>query len=241
MKDLNFGIIKAPLLEIQVNGGTIEQKMDWATSRFEKEVRVAEVFKTGCFVDVIGVTKGCGFAGVTARFGTRKLPRKTHKGLRKVGCIGGWHPERVRWTIARAGQMGFHHRTDMNKRVYRVGRSAREVTDNASTENDLTQKNITPLGGFPHYGVVKNDFVMVKGCTVGKRKRNVILREAIHAPVSQKAYGPINMKFIDTSSKFGHGRFQTAEEKKKFYVKTKEKHSNKMRNKDIAKAVSEQK
>ena len=25
------------------------------------------------------------------------------------------------------------------------------------------------------------------------------------------------MKFIDTSSKFGHGRFQTSEEKAKFY------------------------
>ena len=26
----------------------------------------------------------------------------------------------------------------------------------------------------------------------------------------------INLKFIDTSSKFGHGRFQTADEKSKF-------------------------
>jgi len=28
----------------------------------------------------------------------------------------------------------------------------------------------------------------------------------------------INLKFIDTSSKFGHGRFQTVEEKKAFLV-----------------------
>ena len=241
MKDLNLGIIKAHLLEIQVNGGNIEQKVEWAVSHFEKEVRVSDVFKSGDFIDVIGVTKGGGFEGVTKRFGTRKLPRKTHKGLRKVGCIGGWHPERVRWTVARAGQNGFHHRTDMNKRIYRIGRSAREVTDNATTEADLTQKNITPLGGFPHYGEVRNDYVMIKGQVVGKRKRNLILRQALHAPVSHKAYGPINLKFIDTSSKFGHGRFQTADEKKKFYVKRKEKKSQKLRNKDIAKAALEQK
>jgi hypothetical protein len=27
----------------------------------------------------------------------------------------------------------------------------------------------------------------------------------------------VTLKFIDTSSKFGHGRFQTSEEKAKFY------------------------
>lgn len=29
--------------------------------------------------------------------------------------------------------------------------------------------------------------------------------------------GQVTLKFIDTSSKFGHGRFQTGEEKAKFY------------------------
>jgi len=140
MSDLNLGVIKARLLEIQVNGGTVEKKVDWAKSHFEKEIRIGDVFKSQDYVDIMGVTKGRGFMGVTERFGVRKLPRKTHKGLRKVGCIGSWHPERVRWTVARAGQCGHYHRTDMNKRIYRIGRSAREVTDNASTENDLTQK-----------------------------------------------------------------------------------------------------
>jgi large subunit ribosomal protein L3e len=43
----------------------------------------------------------------------------------------------------------------MNKKIYRVGLAARDgVTNNASTANDLTEKNITPLGGFPHYGIV---------------------------------------------------------------------------------------
>lgn len=55
--------------------------------------------------------------GVTSRWHTNKLPRKTHKGLRKVACIGAWHPARVNYTVARAGQKGFHHRTEINKKV----------------------------------------------------------------------------------------------------------------------------
>lgn len=60
-------------------------------------------------------------AGVTSRWHTKKLPRKTHKGLRKVACIGAWHPSRVQFTVARAGQKGYHHRTEINKKIYRIG------------------------------------------------------------------------------------------------------------------------
>ena len=59
--------------------------------------------------------------GVTSRWGTKKLPRKTHKGLRKVACIGAWHPSRVAYSVARGGQKGFHHRTEIKKKIYRVG------------------------------------------------------------------------------------------------------------------------
>lgn len=61
-------------------------------------------------------------SGVTSRWGTKKLPRKTHKGLRKVACIGAWHPSRVQFTVARAGQKGYHHRTERNKKIYRIGK-----------------------------------------------------------------------------------------------------------------------
>ena len=61
------------------------------------------------------------FPGVTSRWHPKKLPRKTHKGLRKVACIGAWHPSRVSFSIARAGQKGYHHRTEINKKIYRIG------------------------------------------------------------------------------------------------------------------------
>jgi large subunit ribosomal protein L3e len=237
MKDIpHVGKIKAPLMEVQINGGKdVNEKLDWAHSHLEKEFGVADVFSTGDFTDVIGVTKGKGFEGVTKRYGTKKLPRKTHKGLRKVGCIGGWHPERVRWTIARAGQAGYHHRTEANKRILRIGKSAREVSDNATTEADVTQKNITPVGGFPHYGNVLNDYVMVKGGTAGTKKRTLVLRHALHAPTLTGDATGVSLKFIDTSSKFGHGRFQTSEEKAKYFGKRKVTRDTKVLKKDLYK------
>ena len=201
-------------MEIQLNGGSIEQKVEWAFAHFEKEITVSSVFEQSENIDIIGITKGHGFEGVTARWGTRRLPRKTHKGLRKVACIGSWHPANVRYTCPRAGQDGFHHRTEMNKKIYRIANG----TDNksASTEFDLTVKSINPMGGFPHYGKVRNDFIMIKGCCVGTKKRVLTLRKAVFPQSSRAALEKVSLKFIDTSSKFGHGRFQTAEEKRAF-------------------------
>lgn len=50
-------------MEIQLNGGTIADKIDWATSHFEKQIPVANVFNQDEMVDVIGVTKGKGVKG----------------------------------------------------------------------------------------------------------------------------------------------------------------------------------
>ncbi|SRR5258708_7258093 len=95
---------KAHLMEIQVNGGSVAEKVAFAEGLFEKPVEIGAIFEQNEVVDVIAVTKGHGFEGVTHRWGTRKLPRKTHKGLRKVACIGAWHPSKVMFSVARAGQ-----------------------------------------------------------------------------------------------------------------------------------------
>lgn len=217
LSKLNFRQRKAHLFEIQVNGGTVAKKVDWAVSKLENEVSVGEVFNEFEMIDTIGVTRGKGTAGVVKRFGVTRLPRKTHRGLRKVGCIGAWHPAAVKWTVARTGQLGYHHRTELNKKVYRIGQGAvRGAKNNATTEADAVEKNITPLGGFPHYGVVNHDFVMVRGGIVGTRKRPIILRKSNFPQTTNAALEKIEVKFIDTSSKIGHGKFQTLEEKHNF-------------------------
>jgi len=212
---------KAHVMEIQLNGGTIAEKVEWARQHFEKPVKVSEVFSPDEMIDVIGVTKGKGFKGVTSRWHCKKLPRKTHKGLRKVACIGAWHPSRVSFTVARAGQKGYHHRTEINKKIYRIGKGiytkdGKQVKNNASTEYDATEKSITPMGGFPHYGEVNCDFLMIKGCVVGPKKRVITLRKSLLTHTKRAALEKISLKFIDTSSKFGHGKFQTHAEKKAF-------------------------
>ncbi|KAJ2788809.1 60S ribosomal protein L3, partial [Coemansia helicoidea] len=214
MNKVRIGQKKAHIMEIQINGGTIAEKVDWAREHFEKTVSVSDVFEKDEMIDVIGVTKGHGVTGVTARWGTKKLPRKTHRGLRKVACIGAWHPARVMYTVARSGQDGYHHRTEANKKIYRIGKGDDKA--NASTEFDLTAKRITPLGGFPHYGEVNSDYVLIKGCCVGVKKRVLTLRKSLRTHTKRSALENVTLKFIDTSSKFGHGRFQTKEEKKAF-------------------------
>lgn len=133
---------KAHLMEIQVNGGSVADKVDFGKGLFEKPVEISSIFEQDEMIDAIAVTKGHGYQGVTSRWGTKKLPRKTHKGLRKVACIGAWHPSHVQWTVARAGQMGYHHRTQVNLKIYRVGKGGDD--GNASTEFDVSKKQITP-------------------------------------------------------------------------------------------------
>jgi len=208
-------------MEIQLNGGTIEQKVAYAREHLEKQLPVSQVFSKDEMIDTISVTKGRGFKGVTSRWHTRKLPRKTHKGLRKVACIGAWHPAHVSYAVARAGQKGYHHRTEINKKIYRMGdaiqvKDGKTVKNTGTTDHDPTEKTITPMGGFPHYGEIKQDFIMIKGCCIGPKKRPITLRKSLILNPKRSQREQIDLRFIDTSSKFGHGRFQTHEEKRLF-------------------------
>nr|CAG8465918.1 6891_t:CDS:2 [Entrophospora candida] len=167
-------------MEIQVNGGTIAQKVDWAQSNFEHKV-------PDDIIDVIYVTKGKGFEGITHRWGTKKLPRKLIK---------------VMYPVPWAGQSGYHHQTEANKKIYREDKS------NAATEYDINKKQITPLGGF-----LIMVFIMLKGLCIGVKKSVLTLRKTLLTHTKHSALEIISLKFIDTSSKFGHVHFQTAEEK----------------------------
>lgn len=60
-----------------------------------------------------------------------------------------------------------------------------------------------------------------QGCCPGTKKRVITLRKTNFVQTSRNAAEEIKLKFIDTASKFGHGRFQTAEEKAKTFGRVK--------------------
>mmetsp|Transcript_51275 Transcript_51275/g.104274 ORF Transcript_51275/g.104274 Transcript_51275/m.104274 type:complete len:385 (-) Transcript_51275:4213-5367(-) len=206
---------KSNIQEIQINGGTISEKISFCLKIFNKKIPINSIFRQNELIDVIGITKGKGFEGVITRWGVTRLPRKTHRGARKVACVGAWHPSRVSYTVPRAGQNGFHHRTQLNLKIYRIGKAG--DSSGGTTDFDVTEKSITPMGGFPYYGEVKNDFLIVKGGVTGSKKRSLVLRKTISYKKGKNINENIILKFIDTSSKWGHGRFQTSSEKKKYF------------------------
>merc|ERR1712086_652030 len=71
------------------------------------------------------------------------------------------------------------------------------------TDNDLTEKGITPMGGFSHYGEVNNEWVMLKGGIVGPRKRVVTLRKSLIPQTSRKSSEKIVLKILIPHPRWG--------------------------------------
>jgi len=176
------------VMEQKVGGSDINAVLDYAISKLGKEVRISEVFNEGAFIDVIAITKGKGFQGPVKRWGVITLDAKHARSSkhRRVGTLGPWTPHRVRWTVPQAGQMGFHQRTEYNKRVIKIGENGEEIT---------------PEGGFVHYGVIRSDYVLVSGSVPGPVKRLIRMRDAIRPP--KAVYEGINILYISRSSKQG--------------------------------------
>jgi large subunit ribosomal protein L3 len=167
---------KAPdLVEVKVGGGTIKERFEYAKKILGSEVKIADFTQEGQAVDAIGITKGKGIQGPVKRFGIRRKIHKARKTVRQVGSIGGWTPHYVMYSVPRAGQMGFHQRTEYNKLVMKIGNNGSEVT---------------PKGGFLRYGVINSDYVMLKGSVPGPTNRLVLMRVSVRPPPEEKAPVP---------------------------------------------------
>ncbi len=154
---------KEPItFEIGVGGANAKAQIDYIGGLVGKKVKFAELFKPGMYVDVLGITKGKGFEGPVTRFGVKRKQHKSRKSVRAVGVIGPWHPAAVMYTIARAGQMGFHQRTETGKRILMLGNGK--------------EKPITPAGGFMHFGNVNGDYAVLRGSVPGPARRFVMVR-----------------------------------------------------------------
>jgi large subunit ribosomal protein L3 len=158
---------KPVLFEVKVDGGEPTDRLKFLKGMIGKAIKAAEVFEEGQYVDVIGVTKGKGIQGPVKRWGVKKLPHKSRKTVRGVGTLGPWSPHYVMYSVPRAGQMGFHQRTEINKRVLRISDDG---------------EDITPKGGFPHYGVLKGGYMLLDGSVPGPARRFLKLRYAVRPP-----------------------------------------------------------
>ncbi len=154
---------KADMLEVAV-AGSVDAKLDFIKERVGKEISISEVFSDG-LVDVRGVTKGFGTAGPVKRFGIALKSHKSEKGQRRPGSLAPWHPSRVTFRAPQAGQTGYHNRISYNSLILEVGK--------------IAEKDINLKGGFEHYGVIKSDYMILKGSVPGPQKRGLVFTPAI--------------------------------------------------------------
>ncbi len=181
-----IGKKKPEVMEYLVSGN-VSEAFEYAKEKLGNELRIGDVFEEGEFVDVMAVTKGKGFQSPVRRWGVKILHHKTRKGRRTAGTLGPWHPSAMMWTVPQSGQMGYHHRTEFNKRILKIGENGEEVT---------------PKGGFLGYGVVRGDYIILEGSIPGPRKRLVRFRPAIRPP-EHLPEGKPQLTYISLESKQG--------------------------------------
>jgi large subunit ribosomal protein L3 len=174
------------VMELRVGGSDTKERIDFAKGLIGKEIGINDFVDVGQMIDVIAITKGKGFQGAPKRWGIKLLHHKDSKHRRKVGAMGPWRPAYTMSTVPLAGQVGYHQRTEYNKRILRIGDDGSEIN---------------PAGGFLHYGEVRNSWVMIHGSVPGASKRLVRFRDA--SRYKGEGVGEVEINYISTASKQG--------------------------------------
>ena len=176
------------LMETRVGGGTVKERFAYARGLLGKEIKITDFTKEGAMLDVAAVTKGKGWQGFIKRFGIKLSSHKNSKHRRMIGTRGTFNPPYIRPTVPQGGQIGYHQRTECNKRVLKIGENGEEIT---------------PDGGFLHYGIVRNQYVVLHGSIPGPAKRLVRLRDAARMGRYQLLEKAPEMTHISKESKQG--------------------------------------
>jgi len=174
------------IMEVALAGGDNAAKLDWAEERMGGAITLDDVYQTGQEIDVAGVTKGKGWQGSIKRWGIKLLSHKNSKRRRQGGNMGDFGTRYVRKTIRQAGQVGYHNRTELNKRILRI--------------SDPGESDITPAGGFLNYGEVTNPYMLIQGSLPGPSKRMLRFRDAIRPRATKPE---VDITYVSTSSKQG--------------------------------------
>jgi large subunit ribosomal protein L3 len=175
------------LMELRIGGGVMKERIEYAKGILGKEVTITDFAAEGAIIDVIAITKGKGFQGATKRWGIKLLSHRNSKHRRGIGNLGPKRPGYVRSTVPLPGQMGYHQRTELNKKIIKVGTDGKEVS---------------PKGGFTNYGEVRNTYVLVKGSVPGPTKRLIRFRDGTRVPAKMDT-SAAEVTYISTESKQG--------------------------------------
>ena len=178
------GAKKPQVVELEL-GGSKDDAITYIKEHLGKELTAADVFAAGEMIDVRAVTKGKGFQGTVKRYGVRCTSHKSEKVVRGVAAMGAWTPKRVGYRIPQPGKMGYHLRSEYNKQIIKLG-SAETVDE------------VNPLAGLHQYGLLKNNYLLVRGSIAGPRKKAVLLTSAIRSKAyKNKAFaGALDVSFI---------------------------------------------
>ena len=182
-----IGKKKPELFEVKI-GGKKEDQLKYVKENLNKDLNIADIFKPGQLLDFHGVTKGKGFQGPVKRFGVTLRSHKSEKVIRGPGSLGGWKSQgHTMPRVAHAGQMGYHLRTEYNKWLLLI--------------SDKAEK-INPKDGFGRYGIVKNQYILVKGSVSGPKKRLLRFNLATR-PKSNVPNDAPKIEYVSIESKQG--------------------------------------
>ena len=182
-----IGKKKADILEMSLGDGSLQEKISIVKELLNKPITPDQIFKPGQLVDVHGVTKGKGTQGPVRRFGVSLRSHKSEKTIRGPGSLGPWNAQgKIMWRVAKAGQTGYHTRTEHNKKLLAI----------------VKPEEVNPAGGFIRYGLLKNQAILIYGSVPGPAKRPIIITQPTRKP--EKAWeGQVEIKYIDKNSKQG--------------------------------------
>ena len=178
---------KPEIMENNIGGTDMKARFEYARTLLGKSVNISDVFANGDIIDVLAITTGKGLQGPVKRWGIQLQKAKHSRAgsVREIGTLGAWHPSHVSWRVPQLGQTGYHQRTEFNKRVMQIGKDG---------------KAVTPEGGILNYGVVRNDYIIIKGSVPGPAKRMIRLRPAIR---QKKKLPAPELTYISLESKQG--------------------------------------
>jgi large subunit ribosomal protein L3 len=184
---LKIGIKHPIRFELPVGGSDAESKFAFLEKWLGKEVKPGDLVGVGEFIDVLGISKGKGWAGVIKRFGVARQYHKSTNKIRHVGCLGAWHPPKVLFSVPMAGHMGYNYRTELNKKVLKMGSPQEAVS-------------LTSSGGLLHFGNINGDFALLDGSVPGPAKRLLRVRKAVRATAKPTE---VKLTYISAASKQG--------------------------------------